>query len=164
MYLVLHLPVWRQPTRWMTEESGFGSQQRITICMFSAVSNECRDSSPAGKGTRALPFMQGKGKIVPMLNEAPLHEGVCGSGGIAPPFLTSALGGGDWSAPCCGRFTPGERAPVSAGEAVGVSTLCYADWCIPTLLSSMYGQDYELAGLCSHRLFTRKTSLLLQFM
>jgi hypothetical protein len=34
---------------------------------------------------------------------------VWGSGGIAPPFLTSALNGGEWSAsrPC--RFTPGER-------------------------------------------------------
>jgi hypothetical protein len=34
-----------------------------------------------------------------------------GSGGIAPPFLTSALDGGEWSASLPGRFTPGERAP-----------------------------------------------------
>jgi hypothetical protein len=26
-------------------------------------------------------------------------------------FLTSALVGGDWSGPCPGSFTPGERAP-----------------------------------------------------
>jgi hypothetical protein len=34
-----------------------------------------------------------------------------GSRGITPPFLTSALGGGEQSAlqPCC--FTSGERAP-----------------------------------------------------
>jgi hypothetical protein len=30
-----------------------------------------------------------------------------GSGGIAPPFLTSALDGGDWSASRLGRFTRG---------------------------------------------------------
>jgi hypothetical protein len=36
---------------------------------------------------------------------------IWGSRGIAPPFLPSALDGGEWSAsrPC--RFTPGERAP-----------------------------------------------------
>jgi hypothetical protein len=35
----------------------------------------------------------------------------CVSGGIAPPFLISALDGDEWSAlrPC--RFTPGETAP-----------------------------------------------------
>jgi hypothetical protein len=47
-----------------------------------------------------------------------------GSGGIAPPFLTSALDGGVWSAsgPC--SFTPGERAPVthSIGDCVGPRT------------------------------------------
>jgi hypothetical protein len=30
------------------------------------------------------------------------------SGGIAPPFLTSALDGGEWSAACSGRYTPRE--------------------------------------------------------
>jgi hypothetical protein len=34
-----------------------------------------------------------------------------GSGGIAPPFLTSALDGGEWSFSRTGRFTPGERSP-----------------------------------------------------
>jgi hypothetical protein len=32
-------------------------------------------------------------------------------GGVVP--LTSALAGGEWSASRAGRFTPGERAPVS---------------------------------------------------
>jgi hypothetical protein len=32
------------------------------------------------------------------------------SGGIAPPFLTSALGEGEWSASRLCRFTPGGRA------------------------------------------------------
>jgi hypothetical protein len=38
-----------------------------------------------------------------------------GSGGIAPPFLTSTLDGDEWSAsrPC--RFTLRERAPVPIG-------------------------------------------------
>jgi hypothetical protein len=34
-----------------------------------------------------------------------------GSGGIAPPFLTSALDGGAGSASQPDRLTPGERAP-----------------------------------------------------
>jgi hypothetical protein len=33
-----------------------------------------------------------------------------GSGGIAPPFLSSALDGGEWSASRPGRFALGERA------------------------------------------------------
>jgi hypothetical protein len=33
-----------------------------------------------------------------------------GSGSIAPPFLTSVLEGGEWSASCLCRFTPGEGA------------------------------------------------------
>jgi hypothetical protein len=32
-----------------------------------------------------------------------------GSGGTAPPFLTSALDGGEWLASRPGRFAPGER-------------------------------------------------------
>jgi hypothetical protein len=35
------------------------------------------------------------------------------SGGIAPPLLTSALDGGDWSASHPGRLISGERAAVS---------------------------------------------------
>jgi hypothetical protein len=34
-----------------------------------------------------------------------------GSGGVAPPFLTSALYVGEWSCTRPSRFTPGERAP-----------------------------------------------------
>jgi hypothetical protein len=33
-----------------------------------------------------------------------------GNRGIAPPFMTSALDKGEWSASRPGRFTPGERA------------------------------------------------------
>jgi hypothetical protein len=33
-----------------------------------------------------------------------------GNGGITPPFLTTALNGGEWSASRLCRFTPGERA------------------------------------------------------
>jgi hypothetical protein len=35
----------------------------------------------------------------------------CGSGGTASPFLTAALDGGELSASCPGRFTPGETSP-----------------------------------------------------
>jgi hypothetical protein len=48
----------------------------------------------------------------------------CGNGGIAPPFLTLALNGSDWSASHHGRFTPGERAPSTpwTGSWVGPRT------------------------------------------
>jgi hypothetical protein len=38
---------------------------------------------------------------------------------MAPPFLTSALDGGEWSVSRLGHFTPGERAPVPIGEEAG---------------------------------------------
>jgi hypothetical protein len=58
------------------------------------------------------------------------HEDICGSGGIAPPFLTSALDWGERSAwsPC--RFTPGERAPGGrVGPTAGLDSdpLTYHD-------------------------------------
>jgi hypothetical protein len=37
------------------------------------------------------------------------------SGGIAPPFLSSALDGGEWSAWRPGHFIPGETAPEPIG-------------------------------------------------
>jgi hypothetical protein len=33
------------------------------------------------------------------------------SGGIAPPFLTSALDGGEWSVLITGRLAPGDKDP-----------------------------------------------------
>jgi hypothetical protein len=33
-------------------------------------------------------------------------------------FFTSALAGGEWSASCSGRFTPGIGAPVPIGEDI----------------------------------------------
>jgi hypothetical protein len=43
-----------------------------------------------------------KAKLSSVLNYAPYHEDVSGSGGIAPQFLTSTLDVGEWSAsrPC----------------------------------------------------------------
>jgi hypothetical protein len=55
-----------------------------------------------------------------LISYALCHEDAWGTGGIAPPFLTSALDGGDWSAsrPCC--FNPGESGPsVPIGEEAG---------------------------------------------
>jgi hypothetical protein len=49
-----------------------------------------------------------------------------GYGGIAPPFLTLALDGGEWSASCPSCFTPGEITPsnnliwVWVGPRVGL--------------------------------------------
>jgi hypothetical protein len=48
-----------------------------------------------------------KCKLVPVLNSWTIcHKAVWRSGGIAPPFLTPALDGGEWwASPSC-RFTP----------------------------------------------------------
>jgi hypothetical protein len=45
-----------------------------------------------------------------LINLAPHHEDVWGNAGIAPPFLISALGGGEWSASCIFHFIPRKRA------------------------------------------------------
>jgi hypothetical protein len=51
-----------------------------------------------------------EGKIFTVLINLALYcEDVLGNGSIAPPFLNSALDGGEWSRP--GSFNPGERAP-----------------------------------------------------
>jgi hypothetical protein len=39
------------------------------------------------------------------------HDDVWGSEDIVPPFLISALDGGEWSASRLARFTSGERSP-----------------------------------------------------
>jgi hypothetical protein len=42
------------------------------------------------------------------------HEDVWGNGGIAAPFLISALDGGEWSASRPGHFTTGKESnPIS---------------------------------------------------
>jgi hypothetical protein len=46
-----------------------------------------------------------------VINPAPHHEDVWGSGGMAPPFLTWALDRGEWLASHLCHFTPGESAP-----------------------------------------------------
>jgi hypothetical protein len=64
-------------------------------------------------------FRGGKKVKLPLClsNEAPRLENVQGSGGIAPPFLTSALDGGEWSV---SRPGPGEGALVPTGWAAGI--------------------------------------------
>jgi hypothetical protein len=45
-----------------------------------------------------------------LINFALCHEGIWVTEGITPPFLTSALDGGEWSTSRPGRFTYGETA------------------------------------------------------
>jgi hypothetical protein len=53
-----------------------------------------------------------KGKVVPVLNWAPCHEGVLGEWRYSSTHsLTSALDGSEWSALHPVRFTLKERAP-----------------------------------------------------
>jgi hypothetical protein len=46
-----------------------------------------------------------------LINYAPRYEDEWESGGVAPPSLTSALDGDEWSASRPGCFTPWEAAP-----------------------------------------------------
>jgi hypothetical protein len=70
-----------------------------------------------------------KGKVIPVLNQ--LGMKICGGGGsITPPFLTSALDGGESSGSCPGCFVPGERALGThwiggwVGPRAGLDTVC----------------------------------------
>jgi hypothetical protein len=74
-----------------------------------------------------------------------------GSGGIAPPFLTSALDGGEWSASSTGRFTPGEIASGSrwiegwVGPRAGLDAV--------DRRNLVRSADYKLYGLFSGTAF-----------
>jgi hypothetical protein len=65
------------------------------------------------------------------LINSPRREDVWGSGGMAPPFMKSALNGGEWSAsrPC--RFTPGKRPRYPLCRRLGG----------PQTLSERYGEE-----------------------
>jgi len=55
-------------------------------------------------------------KNYPLLNQAPCHKDVRGSGCIAPrTFLSLTVNGGERSVSRSGRFTLGESAPVPIG-------------------------------------------------
>jgi hypothetical protein len=59
-----------------------------------------------------------------------------GSGGMAPPLLTSALDGGKWSALSPGRFTPGEEAPVR---------IEYDAECYPEPVWTLYSREKSIS-------------------
>jgi hypothetical protein len=48
-----------------------------------------------------------------IINEAPRREDKWGGRGIPPPFLISALDGGEWSPSRTSRFTPRKTAPCA---------------------------------------------------
>jgi hypothetical protein len=94
-----------------------------------------------------------------LINYAPLHEDVWLSGGITPPFLTSALDGGVRSASRFCRFTQGETAPGTdctgggVGPRAGIhvtekrnfSCPCREpshDFSVQPLVSSIYRMSY----------------------
>jgi hypothetical protein len=83
-----------------------------------------------------LTYKLGKGKVVPVLNQAPRHEGVLGEWKYRSTHsLTSALDGGEWSASRPSRFTSRERAPGTRwiGGWVGPRAVMEAvvKWTIP---------------------------------
>jgi hypothetical protein len=54
---------------------------------------------------------------------------------MAPPFLTSALGEGELTASCPGRFTPGKEPPVPIGQEAG--------WA-PEMVWTLWSRDKSL--------------------
>jgi hypothetical protein len=81
------------------------------------------------------------------------HEDIWGSGGIAPPFLTSALDEGEWSVSRYGHFTSGERAS---------GTHCWKAGRAPESVWTLYGglklyqiseqlELYQILGRLSQR-------------
>jgi hypothetical protein len=57
--------------------------------------------------------------LLKAFSDSILTEYIWGSGGIAPPFLTTALDGNEWLASCPGRFIPGQRFPVPIVQETG---------------------------------------------
>jgi hypothetical protein len=62
-------------------------------------------------------------RLSPSLNRKPRHDNELGSGGMAPPFLTSAVFGGEWLSLRPSRFN--HRQSVSGthwtGDSVGLT-------------------------------------------
>jgi hypothetical protein len=74
----------------------------------------CGEAKNHATGGIRTPAVQCKVKLsLCLINYALCHEDIWGSGCIAPPFLASALDGGEWTALRSGRVTPGERPPGS---------------------------------------------------
>jgi hypothetical protein len=67
-------------------------------------------SSRGYSGSVPLCVIAKKGKAPVLYNLRNIPQKSMGSGGIAPPFLTSALDGLEWSASRPGRFTPSRKA------------------------------------------------------
>jgi hypothetical protein len=71
---------------------------------------------------------KGKGKVVPVRNQAPRHEGVLREWKYRSTHsLTSAIDEGEWPASRPGRFTPRERAPGIHGIGGWVSPRAVLD-------------------------------------
>jgi hypothetical protein len=54
-----------------------------------------------------------------LINWAPCHEDLLGSGVIVPPFYTSAVHGGQWSASCTCRFSVGKEPRYTLERRLG---------------------------------------------
>jgi hypothetical protein len=70
-----------------------------------------------------------------------------GSGGIAPLFLTSALGGGEWPASHTRCLTPGERAPSNNWFAGWVSSIADVDAVEKRKILLLSGIESQLSSL-----------------
>jgi hypothetical protein len=69
-----------------------------------------------------------------LINLAPCHEVIRGSGGVAPPFLTLALDGNEWSASRLGRFNARGRVPGTYRIGRWVGPSAYLDFMEKTKL------------------------------
>jgi hypothetical protein len=70
-------------------------------------------SNPQGQDYLSEFYFVCKGKFIRIFNYVikHCHEGVWGNGGIAPPFLTSALYGCEWSSSHTCPFTSRKEVP-----------------------------------------------------
>jgi hypothetical protein len=63
-----------------------------------------------------------------LISQALCHEDIWGNADIAPPFLTSALGGGEWPASRPFRFNAGERFSVTHWIGGWVGPTVWTQW------------------------------------
>jgi hypothetical protein len=112
------------------KQSLFLYETRIANVNFSNLRLMCRPSGwPEWSNIFGLMIIYKVKLSLCLISLALCHEDIWGSGGIATPFLTSALVGGEWSAsrPC--RFTHWIEGWV--GPGVGLDALESRKSCSP---------------------------------
>jgi hypothetical protein len=112
------------PIKWLRRWLGIES----TVACFKVYYHYSHGSGAFNKKSHQLGFHNSQTDLLEvklslcLVNYAPRHEYVWGSGGMAQPFLTSSVDGGKWLASHLSHFTPKEGAPGTqwTGGRVGL--------------------------------------------